>query len=241
VGIPLKPLTSPSVMVHVSGDFRRRQMRWKKRFAQCWVMGLRSGYSRRSSRVPRGKTLWQWRKRWLQALAERHALSTNSLLPRWIQPVSDQCMRWRRLILAGSHRGYGPARCLIWARQVLLWWDRSTKSPMQSCSISKAGVTQFLFMGWPDQEEIDYFGSGVLPLVRAYELKQHARTLTGDRSAGGKRVNENGKHSRRYAHNHQQCRQRRQTVAFPLETSPARRAARRDPRGPGGFHGCRPA
>jgi alkanesulfonate monooxygenase len=31
------------------------------------------------------------------------------------------------------------------------------------------GITQFLFMGWPDREEINYFGSGVLPLIRARE------------------------------------------------------------------------
>lgn len=37
----------------------------------------------------------------------------------------------------------------------------------------KAGVTQFLFMGWPDLEEMRYFGSGVLPLVRAGERKLH--------------------------------------------------------------------
>jgi alkanesulfonate monooxygenase len=31
------------------------------------------------------------------------------------------------------------------------------------------GITQFLFMGWPDREEINYFGAGVLPLIRAHE------------------------------------------------------------------------
>ncbi|MBZ5506165.1 MAG: LLM class flavin-dependent oxidoreductase [Acidobacteriia bacterium] len=45
----------------------------------------------------------------------------------------------------------------------------------------QGGITQFLFMGWPDREEIDYFGSGVLPLVRAREQNHHARTLTGER------------------------------------------------------------
>ncbi len=44
------------------------------------------------------------------------------------------------------------------------------------------GVTQFLFMGWPDQEEIDYFGSGVLPLVRTQEHNHHAKTLTSERA-----------------------------------------------------------
>jgi alkanesulfonate monooxygenase len=36
-------------------------------------------------------------------------------------------------------------------------------------SYKQSGITQFLFMGWPDFEEMEYFGSGVLPLVRAYE------------------------------------------------------------------------
>jgi alkanesulfonate monooxygenase len=33
----------------------------------------------------------------------------------------------------------------------------------------EAGVSQFLFMGWPDAREVEYFGQGVLPLVRARE------------------------------------------------------------------------
>ena len=40
------------------------------------------------------------------------------------------------------------------------------------------GITQFLFIGWPDIEEIEHFGKGVLPLVRKMEkvkeLKQVA-------------------------------------------------------------------
>jgi alkanesulfonate monooxygenase len=28
------------------------------------------------------------------------------------------------------------------------------------------GITQFLFMGWPDIEEMEYFGHGVLPVLR---------------------------------------------------------------------------
>jgi alkanesulfonate monooxygenase len=27
------------------------------------------------------------------------------------------------------------------------------------------GITQFLFMGWPDIEEMEYFGRGVLPVL----------------------------------------------------------------------------
>jgi alkanesulfonate monooxygenase len=34
----------------------------------------------------------------------------------------------------------------------------------------QAGVTQFLFMGWPDLEEMTRFGTEVLPLVRQREL-----------------------------------------------------------------------
>ena len=33
----------------------------------------------------------------------------------------------------------------------------------------KRGISQFLFMGWPDLEEIGYFGLGVLPLIRRRE------------------------------------------------------------------------
>jgi len=33
----------------------------------------------------------------------------------------------------------------------------------------EAGISQFLFMGWPDARELEYFGQGVLPLVRARE------------------------------------------------------------------------
>jgi alkanesulfonate monooxygenase len=37
----------------------------------------------------------------------------------------------------------------------------------------QAGITQFLFMGWPDVEEMRFFGRHVLPLVRARESKSH--------------------------------------------------------------------
>jgi alkanesulfonate monooxygenase len=38
-----------------------------------------------------------------------------------------------------------------------------------------AGITQFLFMGWPDMEEMTNFHDEVLPLVRAREAaEQHA-------------------------------------------------------------------
>lgn len=37
------------------------------------------------------------------------------------------------------------------------------------------GITQFLFIGWPDIEEIEHFGKGVLPLVRKREMEE---TLT---------------------------------------------------------------
>lgn len=45
-----------------------------------------------------------------------------------------------------------------------------------------SGVTQFLFMGWPDLEEMDYFGSGVLPLVRTREHELHAGSPAGRRA-----------------------------------------------------------
>jgi len=45
----------------------------------------------------------------------------------------------------------------------------------------ECGITQFLFMGWPDREEMDYFGSGVLPLVRAHEQERDTQILTGTR------------------------------------------------------------
>jgi alkanesulfonate monooxygenase len=48
------------------------------------------------------------------------------------------------------------------------------------------GVTQFLFLGWPDVEEMDYFGSGVLPLIRAREREHNARLLTTTRLHAGR-------------------------------------------------------
>jgi alkanesulfonate monooxygenase len=39
------------------------------------------------------------------------------------------------------------------------------------------GITQFLFMGWPDREEINYFGTGVLPLIRAHEKENDGGVL----------------------------------------------------------------
>jgi alkanesulfonate monooxygenase len=32
------------------------------------------------------------------------------------------------------------------------------------------GISQFLFMGWPDLDEMAYFGREILPLVREKEL-----------------------------------------------------------------------
>jgi alkanesulfonate monooxygenase len=46
------------------------------------------------------------------------------------------------------------------------------------------GITQFLFMGWPDLEEMEYFGSGVLPLIRAREQEQLTILAAGKASAG---------------------------------------------------------
>jgi alkanesulfonate monooxygenase len=41
------------------------------------------------------------------------------------------------------------------------------------------GVTQFLFMGWPDAEEMERFGRDVLPLVREREARETTTELTG--------------------------------------------------------------
>ena len=37
----------------------------------------------------------------------------------------------------------------------------------------RMGVSQFLFMGWPDIEEMSFFSEAVLPLVRAREGLGH--------------------------------------------------------------------
>lgn len=39
----------------------------------------------------------------------------------------------------------------------------------------QAGITQFLFMGWPDLEEMTFFGNEVLPLVRKKEHDDEGR------------------------------------------------------------------
>lgn len=44
------------------------------------------------------------------------------------------------------------------------------------------GITQFLFMGWPDLEEMRHFGDGVLPLVRAGERERLAAALAAARA-----------------------------------------------------------
>jgi alkanesulfonate monooxygenase len=47
----------------------------------------------------------------------------------------------------------------------------------------RAGISQFLFMGWPDADEMTFFSQGVLPLVR--EREQRRTALAGAaRSAG---------------------------------------------------------
>jgi alkanesulfonate monooxygenase len=40
-----------------------------------------------------------------------------------------------------------------------------------------AGITQFLFMGWPDMEEMTNFHRDVLPLVRRREQREEARAV----------------------------------------------------------------
>jgi alkanesulfonate monooxygenase len=39
------------------------------------------------------------------------------------------------------------------------------------------GVTQFLFMGWPDLEEMTFFNNAVVPLVRAKEAQQRYQSV----------------------------------------------------------------
>ncbi|MFT5166361.1 MAG: alkanesulfonate monooxygenase [Saprospiraceae bacterium] len=39
----------------------------------------------------------------------------------------------------------------------------------QLMAYKKIGISQFLFMGWPDIEEVEHFGKGVLPLLRKME------------------------------------------------------------------------
>jgi alkanesulfonate monooxygenase len=43
------------------------------------------------------------------------------------------------------------------------------------CEYRQAGITQFLFMGWPDLNEMRLFSREVLPLVRAYEATVHGQ------------------------------------------------------------------
>jgi alkanesulfonate monooxygenase len=37
------------------------------------------------------------------------------------------------------------------------------------------GITQFLFMGWPDIDEMTFFSEAVVPLVRAREQARESR------------------------------------------------------------------
>jgi len=41
----------------------------------------------------------------------------------------------------------------------------------------RIGISQFLFSGWPDAEEVDRFGQDVLPLVRAFERQEGEMTV----------------------------------------------------------------
>lgn len=41
----------------------------------------------------------------------------------------------------------------------------------------EAGISQFLFMGWPDLEEMTFFGREILPLIREKEKEQEAASL----------------------------------------------------------------
>lgn len=51
----------------------------------------------------------------------------------------------------------------------------------------RIGISQFLFMGWPDIEEMSFFSEAVLPLVRAREGETpHAPPARTDRSAAAR-------------------------------------------------------
>jgi alkanesulfonate monooxygenase len=41
----------------------------------------------------------------------------------------------------------------------------------------KIGISQFLFMGWPDQDEMIFFGREILPAIRKQEAEVEACAL----------------------------------------------------------------
>jgi alkanesulfonate monooxygenase len=47
---------------------------------------------------------------------------------------------------------------------------------------ANVGVTQFLFMGWPDIDQMTYFSEAILPLVRSREAGAAAASAPGDRA-----------------------------------------------------------
>jgi alkanesulfonate monooxygenase len=47
------------------------------------------------------------------------------------------------------------------------------------------GITQFLFLGWPDDEEMRFFGREVLPVIREREREQRRRDAPRLTSEGG--------------------------------------------------------
>jgi alkanesulfonate monooxygenase len=57
------------------------------------------------------------------------------------------------------------------------------------------GISQFLFMGWPDLEEMTFFGQEILPLIRRMEVRgsSPARGPQTDRPAGMEAVREGAK------------------------------------------------
>ena len=107
---------------------------------------------------------------------------------------------------------------------------------------TRVGVTQFLFMGWPDIDQMTFFSEAILPLVRAREggsrcerdgvSREHAATapsLTGNRSCfdsiGDYHRAESGRTP------HARTRPASPTPVFPISTcrcrspTPRRRAA----------------
>ncbi|MFE2282625.1 LLM class flavin-dependent oxidoreductase [Streptomyces sp. NPDC059443] len=73
----------------------------------------------------------------------------------WMSPVL-----WSGAV---AHRG-GPALCLV---------GSYAEIAAELMAYKAAGVTQFIFSGWPARDEMRHFYTGVLPLVRDLEAAGH--------------------------------------------------------------------
>lgn len=80
---------------------------------------------------------------------QRHSIAMSG--QEWLTPV----------VWTGALRSHGPAAtCLVGSA------DDVAETILE---YGEAGVTQFIFSGWPKLEEMLFFGSEVLPLVRRAE------------------------------------------------------------------------